>query len=298
MSVTPLTDRQSSVASAVLSSPRLEGERATLDAFALLEANLRLIDRIVTAVTARKGVTGEDIEEFRSIVRLKLLENDCEILRLFEGRSSLGTYLHVVVQRLLLDHRTTMWGKWHSSAEARRLGESAIELETMMRRDGRTFDESAAAMMARNPALTRAELEEIAARLPHRAPRRREVEIGEAAAVASADDPVAHFAASATSQRVSVLIREYLAQLDEEDRLVLGLRFDGDMTVAQIARSLRMDQKQLYRRIDKHLRALRQTLETHGIASAEIDGLIHDPGTVLDFRLESASPRQKAEERP
>jgi len=44
------------------------------------------------------------------------------LLAKFEGRSSLRTFLTVVIQRLFLDHRISAWGKWRPSAEARRGG--------------------------------------------------------------------------------------------------------------------------------------------------------------------------------
>ena len=58
------------------------------------------------------------------------------MLRRFEGRSSLTTYITVVVQRLFLDRRNRLWGKWRPSAEARRLGPTAVLLERLVSRDG------------------------------------------------------------------------------------------------------------------------------------------------------------------
>jgi RNA polymerase sigma factor (sigma-70 family) len=45
--------------------------------------------------------------------------------------------------------------------------------------------------------------------------------------------------------------------LQPTDRLLVRLRFDENLTVAQIARALQMDQKALYRRFERLLRDLR-----------------------------------------
>ena len=84
--------------------------------------------------------------------------------------------------------------------------------------------------------------------------------------------------------------------LPADDRLILQLRFDSEMSVAEIARSLGLDQKQLYRRIERHLREIRQRLEDAGIAADEAREILGDRGTVLDFRLASSTSRRDSGE--
>src|SRR4029453_14108130 len=43
---------------------------------------------------------------------LRLVEDDYDVLRRFQARSSLPTYVTVVIQRLFLDYRNRLWGKW------------------------------------------------------------------------------------------------------------------------------------------------------------------------------------------
>ena len=57
------------------------------------------------------------------------------------------------------------------------------------------------------------------------------------------------------------------------------------MSVSEISRALHLDQKPLYRRIERHLRALREQLERGGFHSDIVDDLLGDRGVVLDFRL-------------
>ena len=91
----------------------MDAERVFLD-------NLALIDRIVAATCRRNRMTAEETEDFGSSLKLKLIANDYEVLRAFEGRCSLGGYLTAVVQRAFIDHRNHLWGRWRPSAEARR----------------------------------------------------------------------------------------------------------------------------------------------------------------------------------
>ena len=108
----------------------------------LFLSELALIERVIAWVCARRCLRGAEAEDFGSTVKLRLIENDYEILGRFEGRSSLKTYMTVVVHRLYLDYQTQRFGKWRPSAEARRLGPVALRLEALLYRDGLTFEEA------------------------------------------------------------------------------------------------------------------------------------------------------------
>jgi len=246
---------------------------------------------VVAWVCRRKGLSPDEAEEFGAVVRLKLVEDDYAVIRKFEGRSSFSTFLTVVVQRLLLDHRIHAWGKWHPSAEAKRMGERAVELEQLISRDGRTFDEAAASIISRDPSSTRESLAAIAARFPERPPKRKIVALEEADREPAAQPDEVGLDQSRLSEKVSAVVSTFVERLPAEDRLVMKLRFGSGMTVAQIARSMRLDQKQLYRRIERHLRDVRTELESNGIAPEEATALIGDQGALLDFRLGNDAPR-------
>ena len=93
----------------------------------------------------------DDAEDFGQTVHLKLLERGYDVFRSFEGRSSLSTYLHVVVTRLLLDWRNATRGKWRPSATAVRLGPDAVALDRLVNRDGLTHAEAIATLAAQKP---------------------------------------------------------------------------------------------------------------------------------------------------
>jgi RNA polymerase sigma-70 factor, ECF subfamily len=54
---------------------------------------------------------GAAAEDFASSLRLAFLKDDCAILRSFEGRSSLPSFLTIVVRRLFIDERR-LEGRW------------------------------------------------------------------------------------------------------------------------------------------------------------------------------------------
>jgi RNA polymerase sigma factor (sigma-70 family) len=259
-----------------------------MDARALLEENLDLIERVIRFIARRQRLDESEGEEFASIVKLRLVENDYAIIRKFEGRSNLATFITIVVRRMFLDYRIHHWGKWHASAEAKRLGELAVELEQLLHRDGRTIDEALPVLRATHPETTREDLQRIAERLPERRARRRMVDLAEAEGVATDDATEENVLAAerqTTSQRLSCAMREAIGRLPEHDRLLLQLRFESRMTVAQISRSMQIEQKLLYRRMDKLMRDLRAELERAGIDPRDAADLIGREGAQLDFAL-------------
>ena len=259
-----------------------------MDARALLEQNLDLIERVIRLTSRRQRLDESEAEEFASIVKLKMVENDYAIIRKFEGRSLLRTFITIVVQRMLIDYRIHHWGKWHASAEAKRLGDLAVELEQLLNRDGRTIDEALPLLQARYAEASRETLEGIAQRLPERRARRRMVDLSEAEDVAVDDGTEASLLESERRQmcrRLSAAMREAIERLPEKDRLLLQLRFECRMTVAQMSRSMQIEQKLLYRRMEKLMRDLRAELEGAGIDPRDAADLIGREGADLDFAL-------------
>ena len=259
-----------------------------MDARALLEQNLELIERVIRFISRRQRLDESELEEFASIVKLRLVENDYAIIRKFQGRSSLSTFFTIVVRNMLYDYRIHQWGKWHASAEAKRLGDLAIDLEQLLHRDGRTIDEALPVLRARYPDASRESLQNMAERLPERRARRRMVDLAEAEGVAMDDATEEKALATerqSASKRLSRAMCDAIGRLPENDRLLLQLRFESRMTVAQISRAMQIEQKLLYRRMDKLMRDLRVELERAGIDPREAADLIGREGAELDFAL-------------
>jgi RNA polymerase sigma factor (sigma-70 family) len=259
-----------------------------VEACLLLTENLAVIERAIAFASRRYRLDPEDAEEFAAIVKLRVVENDYAVLRAYEERSSFATFISVVVQRMALDYRIHTWGKWHASAEAKRLGPLAVALEQLLHRDGRTLDDAQTILATRHGKIALVELQAIAARLPSRAPKLRQVGLDEAdAAMATRTSEVEErvFAADRrrTSEHVSAIMSSVIARLPDDQRLILQLRFEGGMTVAQIARSLGLDQKLTYRQIERSMRELRAELADRGVESSDVADLIGHDEALLRF---------------
>ena len=98
--------------------------------------NLPLIEQIIGHCCRRSRLSPQEGEDFGGTVKLKLIEEDYAVFRLYRGDSAMGTYLSIVIGRLLLDYQNHIWTKWRASARARRLGPVAERLERLLGREG------------------------------------------------------------------------------------------------------------------------------------------------------------------
>jgi RNA polymerase sigma factor (sigma-70 family) len=239
---------------------------------------LPVIERAIAFVCRRYEVHGADAEDFASSVKLKLIENDYAVLRKFEGRSTFAAFIGVTIRRMLLDQLIHERGKWHPSTAARRLGNAAVELETHLYRDGRPLHE-VLPVVASAHRLTLERVEALAGQLPRRLPRFRAVDLDVIDAEANVPLEILERAAlaadhTAVAQRAGMIIEARLQALTDDDRRILRLRFFAGLTTAEIARVLHLDQKPLYRRIDRYLREIRQALQEGGICSDDLDDIV------------------------
>jgi len=266
---------------------------------------LETIERAIE-FACRGRALRESADDFASYVKLKLIDNNYAIIRKHDRQSSFAAFISIVVQRLLLDYRIREWGKWRASAHAKRIGEPAITVELMLHRDGHTIDEALPALLRRWPELTRQQVEEIARALPQRGRRPRAVDLEDAAdAVGSDASSVTDAAFEADrldlSRRIAAVVRIFIDTLDDYDRLAFRLRFETGLTVVQISRTLRIEQKPLYRRIKRMLAALRKRLEESGISADDADDVLTSRNTDLDFGFQRQAvgtvlPRAPADE--
>jgi RNA polymerase sigma factor for flagellar operon FliA len=258
----------------------------------LLLLHLDLIEQVVGSVCRRKGCHGEAAADFASWVRLRLMENDCAILRKFRGQCAIATYLTTVVHNLFRDYRTAEWGKWRPSAVALRRGPAAVELETLTSRDGYSFDEAIEILVSNLGSTTsRERLEELAEELPLR-PRRRlesldDVEL--AGHRPEAEDRVAEGELEIVQSRTEEALAEALDDLDGEDRLLLKMRYEDGFSVAEISKVLHIRQRALYSRFDRCLRRLRYALEGRGVHLDEVRELLSwgAPSLRVDYGWEN-----------
>lgn len=250
-----------------------------MDPESIYQAHRASIQRIAAFVARRAHLNADDTEEFEQIVHVRLWENDWAIIRKFEGRSSFTTYLTTVIIRILHQWRTERWGKWRPSAEARRLGDTAIVLERLMTRDGLTFPEAVKVLTTHaGAAVTVAELEALYVRLPYRNPRPvlvpGEVSPDAAAVESDAGTRVESRDRERTARRIAEIIDAEGKSLQAEDRLILKLRFTRGQKVPEIARVVGIDQKKIYKRLEKLCVILRRALESAGVQRADVEALL------------------------
>jgi len=236
-------------------------------------AQLPVIDQVISWVCGRRCLRGADAEDFASAVRMRLVENDYEVLARFERRSSLKTYLTAVITRLYLDFQVERFGKWRASAEARRMGPLALRLECLVYRDGLSFHE-ACGVLRSDPRVnvTPDALHAIFGRLPQRVAPARVTAGGEPPV--EPEPTVERSERQRLAERTFATIRRTLSLQPARDRLFLKLHFESGMTVAEVARTLGSAQKLLYRRKEDILKCLRRALEQQGIGRDEARELL------------------------
>ena len=237
-------------------------ERVLLD-------NLELVDRVCGALCRLTGLDAADADDFTSWVHMRLVDDDYALLRKFRGASSITTYLTVVVASLMRDYRTQLWGRWRPSAVARRSGEVGTRLEVLLYRKGLPLTEAIQTIRASDPTISERSLAELAAKLPQRTPRHG-VQTISREALAVPDEP----RPSEPPAHLEQALRAALDALPPEDALIVRLRFWQNNSVSDIARTLNVSQKPLYRRIERIQAKLRDALTEAGITSEQAAELL------------------------
>jgi RNA polymerase sigma factor (sigma-70 family) len=187
----------------------------------------------------------------------------------------------VVLGMLFREYRVSRWGRWRPSAAARRLGPVAVRLETLVYRDGCTRAQAMEILCTSGEArMDDAELGRMFAQLPART-RARPVPAGDTELDAlpgesGADERVAQDEAGRLRERLEAALEREIERLPPDDRQVLRLRFWHGLSVADTARALAIEQKPLYRRIERALGELRKGLETAGISRVQVRELLMD----------------------
>lgn len=267
----------------------------------ILESRMEVLERAVSRICARLAMKPEEAEEFRSWTFCRLLEDDGAVLRKFRGESSLDTYLAVVVHNLARDYRIHTWGRWRPSAAARRRGTVAVQLETLVVRDGFRFEE-AVRMLRDNFGVEaeEADLERLAALLPARVPRRFEPlgRASEAAGTERADTGVEQKEVAWVARRAGEAVRGALTRLRPEDRLLLRMRFVDGLSMAAIARATGKRQRTLYSRSETLLRRLRKTLEAQGVRWRDLRPVLELAEVDVEVGLRGLGPEAPRRKRP
>jgi RNA polymerase sigma factor (sigma-70 family) len=258
---------------------------------ALFLSNLPLIDDVTGHVCRRHRLDAADTDDFRSDVHVHFIERNYEVLRRFEGRSSLRTYVTVVIHRLFLDRRNRAWGKWRPSVDAKRLGPIGILLERYVVCDGWSIEQAVELLRVNHSVEVDERLKALTVKLSQRPPA-RQLRPEEEASELESPGPLPEVIVLRAEQdflakRLQTALERARQTLAPEDRLILRMRYEDGILVADIARALHVNQKRLYRTIDRLLADLYRRLEADGISRRDAMALLADGG--LDAgRVESA----------
>lgn len=255
---------------------------------AILLEHLDFIERTVASVARRNAVAQWDAEDLAGQVKLRLIARDYAVLRRFEGRSRLTTYLTTVIHNIFRDFRIQRWGKWRPSAAAKRLGDLGVQLEALLYRDRFGAREAFAILRDRfEVEATDRELESMAGRLRPRTTRRIETD-ADLARLESADrgdQGIRQRERSEAMSRVAGALRKVLASLEPEDRLILRMRFVDGLTIRAIAAGLDLQQRPMYTRVQRLLVEVRRRIELEGIACDEALDLLGEPCSDIEAGL-------------
>lgn len=240
----------------------------------LFVSHLETIHAAVAFAARRQRLTPEEREDFTSSVMVRLLENDCAILRKFQGRSSFKTYITIVVQRLLLDFRDAHWGKWRPSAKALRHGRIGVVLEILTMKRGMSIDQAWRLIQAKfHGEASRESLAAVHESLPRRLRRQFVGEDALQDLPAAGDSPEQQAAAGEVrplAARVCAALEAGMSAMNPQDQVLLRMRYQRNLSVATIARQLSMDQKSLYRRYERLLADLRVRLKDGGVSKTQL----------------------------
>lgn len=259
-----------------------------MDAEELFLTHVPTIERIAAFVCRRNGVYEDDAAEFAADAKLRLLENDYAIIRKFQGRSTFPTYLRTVIGHFLCERRVQEWGKWRPSAEAKRLGARAITLEQYVTRDGYSFEEAVQILTSHSGGgYSRTELEAIWVRLPPRMPRPKlvsEEASAETSAPGRADTPLMTRERERTARAAATIIDRVIGGLPPEDQMILRMRFWEARKVPEIADRLHIEQKRIYKRLDRLMVLLKRALEDAGVQHDDVADVLYCGDAEMEMR--------------
>jgi hypothetical protein len=130
-----------------------------------------------------------------------------------------------------------------------------------------------------------ASLQALCDKLTRRSPKRQMVPEAYADAIEGRDPApdanVVRVEQEFVAKRVRTALERAKQSLEPEERLILKMRFEDAVPVADIARALHLNQKRLYRTIERMLAGIGERLEAEGV-SREVARQLFTTGTLDD----------------
>jgi hypothetical protein len=199
---------------------------------------------------------------------------------------------------VLLERRNRLWGKWRPTADAKRQGPTGILLERLVTRDGWSIEQAVEMLRVNHGVTVDAALQAFCDRLSTRGPSRQMVSEEDAGQVASqgpsADANVVRAEQGFLAKRVQSALDRAQQALEPLERLILKMRFEDRMAVVDIARALHVDQRRLYRTIERLLAAIGASMEAEGISKSDVMSLFAEGDLALSGGREPESGAAEA----
>ncbi|PLY01867.1 MAG: hypothetical protein C0622_06560 [Desulfuromonas sp.] len=236
---------------------------------------LPTVKSVVQSYGLRKTMAPQDVEDLEGDVYEKLISDDYRILRLFDGRSSIKTYLTTVVTRLAIDSYRKQQGRWRPSAKALKLGADAVaieELQTLRKVSGHEIWQ----IMSNRPDFTLTEQETAALCqqlpirevVPRRVPNRTDDDHAGFDLKEVADertDPENLLTKQEVSEactRAQKILTEFYKTLSRRERLLLRMSYEDDLRLSEMVRQLGMTRYKIEKLLeDIHVRLQRLLLQ-------------------------------------
>ncbi len=251
-----------------------------------------MIQKAATRVAQAFGYSPEDTEDFCQAAQLYLLEKP-QILEDFRGSDAGGCsllgYLIGVLRNYALDIYRRRVGKWHSSANAKRLGPEAELLEALRYRDHRESEVAIGKLLERFPNLSRQRALELDEQLKPRSLREflGDGPLERIAASSHADEALEAHELEAIERRVQKVLKEVLDGLEVADRVLVKAIFGKGQSIKDFALFQGIKQRQMYSRFDRVRALLRRQLESEGVTAEDALRIIGWSDSVLQLDLDS-----------
>jgi DNA-directed RNA polymerase specialized sigma24 family protein len=222
--------------------------------------------RVIQDLARRHHLAPQETAELQVVVDRALERNDYELLRAFDGRSTWETYLTTVVTRLFFEFQNELWGQWRPTPHASRLGAAAVLLEELVVRDGLAVADAFHVMRTTHRVdMPQARLEQLTSQLGLHNDHTRSANATRESSAATLD--------------VQAALRDAMALLSADDRLILAMRFGDGQPLTRIAKVMKVDPRPLQRRIDRATDVIRTSLRMQGIAADDVEALLEQAET-------------------
>lgn len=204
---------------------------------------------------------------------------------------SLLGYLIGVLRNYALDIYRRRVGKWHASANAKRLGREAELLEALRYRDHRDAETAFTKVLEKFPQLTRRRVLELDELLKPRGLREwlGDAPLERLPALSHADEGVEAHELEAIQGRVQRVLREVLDELPVADRVMVKAIFGKGQSIKDFALFQGVRQRQMYSHFERLRLTLRRRLEGEGISAEDALRIIGWSDSALNLDLDSDS---------